>query len=213
VNPIAFRLGYRLAPGVIGSYLALVEKTSRVQVINEAVIERVTRSHGSAIYAVWHSRLLFTAYHFRHRDVRVIISRSRDGDVIARVVERWGYHPVRGSSSRGGALAFRQLARLLRAGNNVVVTPDGPRGPREEVQPGVAALARITGRPVVPVSYDAARKIVLNSWDRFIIPLPFSSIRIVLGEPVEPAGEEDDLRNRVARGLAEAAAAALLSTP
>lgn len=213
MNPILFHIGYHLAPPLAGAYLRLVEKTSRVEVVNERVIERVRERTGPGIYAIWHSRMLYPAYHFRHRGAQALISRSRDGDIIVRAVEKWGYRAVRGSSSRGGATALRGLVRVLEQGRDVVITPDGPRGPREEVQPGVVALARLTGYPIVPLGYDASRKLVFNSWDRFVVPLPFGRIRIVFGEPIEPSGDEGILRSRITEGLAEATAAARLSPP
>jgi lysophospholipid acyltransferase (LPLAT)-like uncharacterized protein len=175
----------------------MVRWTSRVEVINEDVIRRVREGFGPGIYAIWHSRLLYPAYHFGHYHPHVVISRSRDGDLIARVAERWGYYPIRGSSSRGGASAFRALLRDLQAGKDVVITPDGPRGPREKAQMGVVALARHTGYPVIPVSYDASRRIRLRSWDRFVVPLPFSRIRMVFGEPIEPEDDTEEFRDRV----------------
>lgn len=169
--------------------------------MNEEVRGRVRERWGAAIFAIWHSRLLYPAYHFRHRDLQTIISRSRDGEIIAKVVQRWGYHVVRGSTSRGGSEAFRELLRRLEAGRDVVITPDGPRGPREEVQPGIIALSRMTGYPIVPVSYDASRRILLRSWDRFLVPLPFSRIRIVVGEPIPPDADEESLREKVSDAL------------
>jgi lysophospholipid acyltransferase (LPLAT)-like uncharacterized protein len=201
VNRVVYHLALRFAPPLVGGYLRLVQKTSRVEVVNEDVWGRVRERWGGAIFALWHSRLLYPAYHFRHRGLQTIISRSRDGEIISRVVEGWGYHVVRGSSSRGGAEAFRGLLKQLQSGRDVVITPDGPRGPPEKVQPGVVALAKLTGYPIVPVSYDASRRILVRSWDRFLVPLPFARIQIVAGEPIVPEGDEETLRAEVARGI------------
>jgi len=199
-----YRLGYYLGPSIAGSYLGLLRLTCRVEVVNEGVIQRVRDRYGPGIYVIWHSRLLYPAYHFGHYHPQTLISRSRDGNLIARVAERWGYRTVRGSSSRGGTSAFRTLLKDLSEGKDVVITPDGPRGPREKVQMGTVALAKHTGYPVIPVSYDASRRVRLRSWDRFVLPLPFSKIRVVFSEPVEPSEDEEEFRRRIEAGLREA---------
>jgi lysophospholipid acyltransferase (LPLAT)-like uncharacterized protein len=201
LNPYLYRIIYHLGPLLGDAYLGFVRLTSRVEVINEEVVQQVRRDYGAGIYVIWHSRLLYPAYHLGHYRPNVLISRSRDGDLIARGALRWGYEPVRGSSSRGGGMALRVLIRGLRAGKDVVITPDGPRGPRERVQPGVIALAKKSGCPVIPMSYDASRRVRLRSWDRFLAPLPFSKIRIVFGEPVSPEGGSEAGCRRVESGL------------
>jgi len=113
-----------------------------------------------------------------------LISASADGEMIARIVERFGIQAARGSSSRRGKEAFRELAENFDGGMDVAITPDGPRGPRYRVQQGIIGLAQRTGAPVYPVSWIMDRKIELPSWDRFMIPLPFARCTIIIGEPL-----------------------------
>jgi len=150
------------------------------------------------IYAVWHGRILMVPWlnvelRRRHgaRLARVLASRSRDGEMVARWVQRFGLAVVRGSSSRGGAGALRALAAAVRAGEDVAVVPDGPRGPAERVQPGVVALAAITGAPVVPFGFAARPARRLASWDRFMVPLPFARAAIVFGAAAQVPREAD----------------------
>jgi lysophospholipid acyltransferase (LPLAT)-like uncharacterized protein len=140
------------------------------------------------IYAVWHGRILMipwlTARLRRTRGaraVRVLASRSRDGELVARWVARFGLSVVRGSSSRGGAAALRALAASVRAGQDVAVVPDGPLGPRERVQGGIVVLAATTGAPIVPLAFAARPARRLASWDRFLVPLPFARAAVVFG--------------------------------
>jgi lysophospholipid acyltransferase (LPLAT)-like uncharacterized protein len=110
---------------------------------------------------------------------------SRDGDYGAALVRRLKQHAVRGSTSRGGPLAIRKLVRKLAEGNNIAITPDGPRGPANKVNEGVIRLAQLTGARIIPVSYDATRKSLLKSWDRFILVRPFGRVHVAFGEPFE----------------------------
>ncbi len=136
------------------------------------------------IMVVWHGRLLPAVYYHRRQGITALVSRSGDGEYIARVLRHWGYETVRGSSSRGGAPAFRELLRLARAGRTVAFTPDGPRGPRQKLKPGALAAAQATGLPLVPLAAGADRAWWLESWDRFLVPKPFARVRIAYGAPL-----------------------------
>lgn len=169
------------------------------------------------IYAVWHGRILMipwlTARLVRTRGartVRVLASRSRDGELVARWVTRFGLSVVRGSSSRGGAEALRALATAVRAGEDVAVIPDGPRGPRERLQAGVVVLAAATGAPVVPLGFAARPARRLASWDRFLVPWPFARAAVVFGKAATvPRGADRELaRTDLERALREATDAA-----
>ncbi len=149
------------------------------------------------IVAIWHNRLALSLllYHryvtcpYPGRRLAALVSASRDGGMLARVLELFRVHPIRGSSSRRGAQALRELVAAAGEGYDLAVTPDGPRGPRYEVQEGVIVAAQLTGLPLLPVSYRLGWKVTLNSWDRFQIPLPFSTVEIELAEPLH-AGRE-----------------------
>jgi lysophospholipid acyltransferase (LPLAT)-like uncharacterized protein len=127
-----------------------------------------------------------------------MVSASRDGALTARVLELFGVEPARGSSSRRGSRALLELTTWAERGYDLALTVDGPRGPRYEIKPGVIALAQLTGRPVVLVSYRLSRKITLKSWDRFQIPLPFSNCVFDYCDPVQvPRESTDDERERL----------------
>jgi len=136
------------------------------------------------IYAFWHSRILMSVYFFRNRNIQVLISRHRDGEFIDRVISHYGFGSVRGSTTTGGPAALRQMAEALEKGLDVAITPDGPRGPKQTVQPGVIQLAQLSNTAIAPFSFDCSRKWVIKSWDNFIIPKPWSRGVFVWGEPV-----------------------------
>src|SRR5512132_2271691 len=141
---------------------------------DETLVSPLWRAGTPAIYAAWHGRILLLPYLYGWRRARVLASRSRDGEIVARFVSHFGLEPVRGSSSRGGAEALRLLRRALGQGRDVVVVPDGPRGPRETVKLRVVALARLSGAPIVPLAIGVSAEWRLGSWDAFRIPKPFS---------------------------------------
>ena len=150
------------------------------------------------IGALWHNRLLvfplILRRFFPERHGAALISASRDGDLLADAVQRFGYDVVRGSSSRLGATAILQLTQVLASGGDVVITPDGPRGPRYELGPGIIFLAQKSGAPVVPVNLEYSRCWRLGSWDRFIVPRPFAKVRVLINRPhnVKPTTTPED---------------------
>src|SRR5213079_3322521 len=119
---------------------------------------------------------------FSNRDGAALISASRDGDLLADAIQRFGYDVVRGSSSRLGASAVRQLTEVLAGGRDVLLTPDGPRGPAYELGPGIIFLAQKTGAPIVPINMEYSSCWRVKSWDRFIIPRPFARVRVIIGQ-------------------------------
>ncbi|MFH1824686.1 MAG: lysophospholipid acyltransferase family protein [Candidatus Firestonebacteria bacterium] len=136
------------------------------------------------IYAFWHSGILLSVYFFRNKGINVLVSLHKDGEYISRVINKFGFRVIRGSTSRGGLKALLELKDVLNKGFDVAITPDGPRGPKQRVQMGIIYLAKITGLPLAPFSFNADKKKVLNSWDNFIIPLPFSQGVFMFGEPI-----------------------------
>jgi lysophospholipid acyltransferase (LPLAT)-like uncharacterized protein len=143
------------------------------------------------IFAFWHNRIFLMPYLFRkhwssrQRDrVAVLVSASKDGEKLARVLSRFNLICVRGSTSRRGKEALRELTRLVHEGYDAGITPDGPRGPKYVVQEGVISLAQLTQAPIIPVSYMLSRKFTFHSWDNFMVPLPFSSALLRIGAPL-----------------------------
>ena len=139
------------------------------------------------IGALWHNRLLISPLvlrrFFPQRHGAALISASRDGDLLADAVQRFGYDVIRGSSSRLGASAILQLTQVLAAGGDVVITPDGPRGPAYELGPGIIFLAQKSGAAVLPMNLEYSRCWRLGSWDRFIVPRPFAKVRVLINRP------------------------------
>lgn len=136
------------------------------------------------LLAFWHDRLLYFIHHYRHITGTALVSQSKDGELISQVLAGFGLHATRGSSSRGGREGLRQLIERVQQGYHGAFTPDGPHGPRYHVKAGLVRAAQRTGAPILPVVYNAKWKRVLRSWDRFIVPLPFSRIVVVYGKPI-----------------------------
>jgi lysophospholipid acyltransferase (LPLAT)-like uncharacterized protein len=200
----------RVAPSIGGVLVRIVGVTWRVRVVGIEEVEGFWRERTAVIYVVWHGRILLVPWlnaRLRGRGARralVLASRSRDGEIAARYVEHFGLSTVRGSSSRGGGVALRALAAALRAGREVAIVPDGPRGPREQLQPGVVRLAALTWAPVVPLAVAARPGRRLASWDRFLVPLPFARCVLVFGSALRVAPDAD--RERAAKELQRALA-------
>jgi lysophospholipid acyltransferase (LPLAT)-like uncharacterized protein len=168
--------------------------TCRIRTIGEENYRPFWDAGQPTVFVLWHGRLLPCTYHHRGQGVVTLVSRHRDGEYIARIVERWGFFPVRGSSSRGGLEAVRELIRFVRRGRSLAITPDGPRGPREVMKLGPLLVAQRTGAPVIPTECTASRAWFFGGWDRFLVPQPFSRITIHYGEPVfipREAGEAE----------------------
>ena len=155
------------------------------------------------ILAFWHRHLLFMPYSYRGRRISVLVSQSKDGELIASTVARLGIDSTRGSSSRGGVSGMKTMLKKAAEGWDIAFTPDGPRGPAREVQPGVILAAAATGLPIQPVAIAASRAKLLRSWDRFLVPLPFSTVHIVYGESliVERRGDTSEAAMELKRRL------------
>ena len=166
--------------------LQLWERTLRYEIDDRAgIVGRLVAEN--YIGALWHNRLLvfplILRRFFPQRHGAALISASRDGDLLADAVQRFGYDVVRGSSSRLGASAILQLTQVLAAGGDVVITPDGPRGPAYELGPGIIFLAQKSGAAVLPMNLEYSRCWRLGSWDRFIVPRPFAKVRVLINRP------------------------------
>lgn len=185
----------RLGPKSAFFLIKFLNFTMRIEVLHEERIKEILDRGENVIAAFWHGRLLMTpvAYLMYQRSrLKILISRHRDGELISRAVHHFGMETVRGSSTRGGIAGIKGLARALQEGYDVAIAPDGPRGPRFRVQPGIIQLARISGRFIVPFTFSASPRKVFNSWDRFIIPYPFSRGVFVWGEPMRVDYRADD---------------------
>jgi len=178
--------------GTLGKlFIDLLFCTTRVESVGFEKIKGIAESK-KVIAVCWHSRILLVSYLYKGWNASILVSGSKDGEIIARILEKQGHEPIRGSSTRGGLRALSRLIKGLKENTKpAVIIPDGPQGPRFIVQPGVIALAKKTGSPILPISYSAKKIKVFNSWDRFILPLPFTTCRIIYGNPVYVPQEAD----------------------
>ncbi|MDP6588339.1 MAG: lysophospholipid acyltransferase family protein [Alphaproteobacteria bacterium] len=175
------------------NYIRLVYVTGRWREEGREPAYALMRDGRPFIAAFWHGRLLMAPTGWRSRaPLSVMISQHRDGEMIARTVGHFGVTAVRGSTTRGGSKALRELLLAVNNGQNVAITPDGPRGPRMRAQSGIVLLARLSGAPIVPATYAVSRRKLASSWDRFVIALPFSRGLYLWGAPIHVARDADD---------------------
>lgn len=176
---------YVAVASALGACLVrLLGATWRLTEIGGDAVAREQKSGRRVLYSFWHCHILPMAYAKRGTDTHVLISWHRDGEIIARLVKRLGIGVVRGSTSRGSARGLADMVHKSSEGYDLAITPDGPRGPAGRVQPGVVHLSASSGAAVVPVGVAADWAKRLSSWDRFMIPLPFSKVRIIYGRPI-----------------------------
>lgn len=161
--------------------IRLLAMTWRMRPENDAAVRTARGAGQRVIFTLWHGELLPLLWYHRNQGIAVVISEHRDGEIIAQIAERLGYATVRGSSSRGGGRALIGLMRALESGLDGAVTPDGPRGPAHVFAPGAAIASQRTGVPLLPVRASAARAWRLKSWDRFLVPKPFATVRVTYG--------------------------------
>ncbi len=156
------------------------------------------------IVALWHCGLIYILYHFRKFPAAIMVSASKDGEWVARALRLWGQYPVRGSRLKGGLYAIRDMTRLLKKYNlSAGIVADGSKGPALKAQIGAIILARDTGLPIIPVSMDATPAYRFNSWDRLILPLPFSKVAMVYGAPIYVGKEVKGKKVEEKRSLLE----------
>lgn len=197
---LRFRLAGILGRVLVGSYFPFV----RCRREGTEHHLRFRREGKGFIFVFWHGQLLPLVHYHRNEGIVVLVSDHSDGEYIARVIHRHGFETARGSSSRGGVKGLKGILRAAREGKVLGFTPDGPRGPRHEFKRGALVAAQLTGLPLVTIGVGADRAWYLKSWDRFMIPKPFSSLRIRYGEPRwVPRDASEDTLNDIARELEE----------
>jgi lysophospholipid acyltransferase (LPLAT)-like uncharacterized protein len=174
--------------------IRLVCPTLRYRLEMEPGVPSDGRHAGPIIWCFWHRCVIPASYHFRHNQIAVMTSRSFDGEYIARIIGKFGYSAVRGSSSRGAVGALIGMRRELELGHPVAFTIDGPRGPRYIAKPGPVLLAKKTGRPIGCFYAAVQNAWVLNSWDRMVIPKPFSRAVLVAAPPIHVPPDADDVQ-------------------
>lgn len=169
------------------------------KVINGEAVEKLEREGKKFVVAFWHGKMLYGWYRFRNSGFTGLTSQSKDGDILAAVLEKWGYRVVRGSSSKGGSEALNEIVDSIKSGSSICITPDGPKGPPHEMKAGAAVASKKAGVPLILMGISYKRRSRLKSWDRFEIPHPFSFIKIVYSDPVylDPAMEKEELSARI----------------
>lgn len=189
------RLALQVVPRVAASLMMGLYRVLRIVHVNRRSPESCWAKGERIIVAFWHGRLLMMPFVYPGTPGAILISQHRDGEYISRTAAAFSYHVIRGSATRGGVRAFKQMIRALKEGLNLVITPDGPKGPRGRVKSGVIELAKLTGAPIVPVTFSSARRRFLKSWDAFLLPLPFSRAVYIWGEPiyVEPTATKEEV--------------------
>lgn len=196
--------GQAFVAWVAAQYMRLVFVTSRWTIVASDGGRALFEGDQAWLGCFWHGRMLmWPSYWAARRPIMMLISDHPDGQLIARTIARFGIGTVKGSSSRGGALALRGIAQWIAQGRPVVVTPDGPRGPRMRAALGIAMAAKLTGAPILPSCYSTSRAITLRSWDRFLLALPFGRGVFMLGEPVYVARDADTAALEAARAAVE----------
>jgi len=170
--------------GIAGKFLVdLLFWTTRIEYVGYEEA-KANINFKRMIGAIWHSRILLISYLWKGWNAAILVSASEDGEFVARILEKQGQEPIRGSTTRHGVRALASIIRKLKQGQTGGVIPDGPQGPRFKVQPGIIAMAKKSGYPILPITYSAKRIKVFNSWDRFILPYPFTTCRMIYGRPV-----------------------------
>ena len=176
-----------IAPNVLHVLIRGVLSTCRVTTINARLFADRCRAGKNNIFSAWHSQVLTLPYFYRYRygfrNLTIMVSRSRDGELLKRLLTKFDIETVRGSTTRGGMAAIKALIRVGRAGRDTALNLDGSKGPRCIAQPGALLLAQLTGAPLLPLACRATPCITLPTWDRMMVPLPFSR---VIGEFAEP---------------------------
>ncbi len=169
-------------------YVRLVLLTSRKVVTNAHYMDEVNAKRQNFIYSVWHSRILLSQFllkpFYPKQTMNALISSHGDGDLLAKFMAKSKITGIRGSSNVGAVKALVQVIRKLKSGENLSITPDGPRGPRMRISSAVVEIAQRTGAAIIAVSYSTSRAKFLNSWDRFQFPLPFGRIELIFAQPI-----------------------------
>ena len=188
----------RVVPYIAYAYVSFVGLTTRLTTVRGGIRDGLKAKNRRFIYTFWHQRQVYFTWAHRGVGAAVLVSRSKDGEMIAETMRLSNIGAVRGSSSRGGAAAVRQLMETLQSGFDIGITPDGPRGPAREVKDGVIFLAQKLGAPILPLANALSHKLEFKkSWDRFQFPLPFGRAVVVYGDPIE-VGPDDDLEAKAA---------------
>jgi lysophospholipid acyltransferase (LPLAT)-like uncharacterized protein len=198
LKPLKKKLVAWLGPSLVYWTMKILGWTVRIKVIHPEFPRSFWEKGIPFIIAFWHGRLLMMPHCYKGKKLSFLVSPHRDGQIVGRGVMRFGFNPILGSSTRKGFSGFKNMIKALQNGSDIMIIPDGPKGPRYKAQIGVIELSRLTGKPIVPVTFSASRRIVFNTWDRFLFPYPFSRGVFIWGEPihVDPNGDRTYLETK-----------------
>ena len=189
---------------LLAQYIRFVYLTSRITRDIHPEAQPYLRGQQNAIFAFWHGRMMMCpTVEPPKRKMHVLISFHRDGMLISKVIGFFGEATISGSSSKGGSGAVKDILRCLKAGDNVSITPDGPRGPIQVAEMGIAMVAKVSGKPVLPVTFSASRHRRFQSWDRFMLAKPFGRIVFCVGAPISVSRKADEAAQEEARRMIE----------
>jgi lysophospholipid acyltransferase (LPLAT)-like uncharacterized protein len=201
---VKYLIMLRVLPPIVYVFLLLLGRTMSIRHVNREVLGRLGENGQAAIVCFWHGRLLAMPFAYEKQPAKVLISRHGDGEFIARVMKYFGLGSVRGSYKKVSISSLREILSELKQGTTIGITPDGPKGPRYHVKPGIVEIARLTHSPIVPVTYGASRNWAASSWDRFLVPYPFSRVIFLWGDPIHVAADASaDVIERTRQELEE----------
>jgi len=186
-----------IAPNAVYFLSRGILSTCKLSIENGEYFKERALEGKNMIFCSWHSRLIVLPYYYYNlynfTNLSMMVSRSKDGEVMRGILEKYKIETIRGSSSRGGSSAVKTMIRIARSGRDTAISLDGSKGPRYKVQPGALLLAQLTGLPLIPLTFDTTRKKVLNTWDKMIIPLPFGHIHAKFADPIFVPRDTKDL--------------------
>ncbi|MEO8575543.1 MAG: lysophospholipid acyltransferase family protein [Gemmatimonadales bacterium] len=175
--------GMKISIFAASRLIRAISSTWRVRFVGDETVQRLHAEKTSILFTFWHGEMLAFLWPHRNRGVHILVSEHKDGEIISRILQWMGYNLIRGSTSRGAGRALIGMVRVLKAGEDIAITPDGPRGPRHKYAPGAVIAAQRSGAAILPSAAYVDRFWQLSSWDGFIIPKPFARITIAYGTP------------------------------
>ncbi|HEX2963272.1 MAG TPA: lysophospholipid acyltransferase family protein [Ignavibacteriales bacterium] len=171
------------------SGISLLLKTLKINSRNREHFDRLVKEKKNFVFAFWHGSMLIPWYINKDLDFSALVSRSKDGSLLDKILTKWNYRVIRGSSNDGGSMALKLLLQAASSGRPVAITPDGPKGPYHKLKAGAVVVAKKAGIPLILVGVGVKKKRILGSWDRFELPKFFTSINLVFSDPVSVCSE------------------------
>ncbi len=194
-----------IAPCMAFWVIRLISATMRKSYVNFEGYRKMLSEGSQIILAFWHGRLFMMPYSYPGRGITILVSQSKDGELITRTVKGFRIESVRGSSTRGWFGGIKGLLKSVQEGRDIAITPDGPKGPGMKAQMGIIQIARATGLPIIPMSFGSSKKKTFESWDKFIVPYPFSKGVFICGEPVRVSADAGPFEMEESRACLEGA--------